>query len=142
MAKQPKVVHGSIVWAEVNDPITGQPAGEHPTIVLSTQANIDAGKDLRVVVISTSYKHPVSDGWYEMPHTPGKPGGHEKTGLDEACVAKATWPQRIPQSTIRIKGKHRAPAKIVRNCEQWLKDHRPPPKNPQPTTQPSEPPAL
>ena len=127
MAEQ-RVFYGSIVWADVCDPNTGEPAGEHPVIVLSSDEDIAAGKDLRTVVISTGYTRPIRDGWYEMDHMPGKPGGHEKTGLDEACVAKATWPQRIPQASIRIKGKHRAPVKTVKQIVAWLRN-RPAPKS-------------
>jgi hypothetical protein len=124
VAKQKRISYGSIVWAEVNDPVDSTPAGEHPVIVLSSNEDIAAGKDLRAVVISRSYTRPLNDGWYMMDHTPGKPGGHDKTGLSEACVAKSTWPQRISQSAIRIKGNHRAPAKIVRQIRDWLQSKK------------------
>lgn len=101
---------GSVVWAEVCEP-SGTPAGEHPALVLSPQAGIDAGLDLRVVVISTSFSYPLPSGWYDMP---ARPGGHEITGLEEACVVKATWPQRMPQSAVRKCSPYPGPARIYK----------------------------
>ena len=31
---------------------------------------------------------------------PTQPGGHPITGLDEACVVKATWTQIVPQGNV------------------------------------------
>jgi hypothetical protein len=43
------------------------------------------------------------------------------TGLDQACVAKATWTDIVPQSKIIRHGK-RAKASLVRQILQWLRD--------------------
>lgn len=94
----------------------GKAVGEHFAVVLNSQAEIDAGKDLRVAVCTTSFEMPLRSGWFAMPT---KPGGHAVTGLSEACVVKSTWLQRISQaSVVKIRG--RAPASIVRQIRNWL----------------------
>lgn len=113
-----QIQFGSIILAEVNDPETARPAGEHPAVVLNPQVDIDAGLDLVVAVCTTSFSYPLDSGWFDMP---SKPGGHEITGLKEACVAKATWLQVVPQSRVlQVKG--RAPMAIVRQIQAWLRD--------------------
>jgi mRNA-degrading endonuclease toxin of MazEF toxin-antitoxin module len=109
---------GTIILAEVNDPRTGQPAGEHPALVLNPQADIDAGMDLVVAVCTTSFTYPLDSGWFDMP---SRPDGHEMTGLTEACVVKATWIDAVPQSRV-LKVKGRAPMAIVRQIQAWLRD--------------------
>jgi hypothetical protein len=119
VARQPKLKFGSIVWAEVFDPIDRTPAGGHFCVVLNPQEEIDSGAILRVAVITTSYDYrAIPDGWYEMDYTPGRP--HVKTGLSEACVVKGTWLQRLRQDDVRNRGKY-APIKVVDKLDQWLK---------------------
>lgn len=118
MAASLQIRFGTIVLAEVNDPDSGKPAGEHPAVVLTPQADIDAGIDLVVAVCTTSFTYPLDSGWFEMP---SKPGGDKTTGLTEACVVKATWIEVVPQSSVlRVKG--RAPMAIVRQIQAWLRD--------------------
>ena len=113
-----KIRLGTIILAEVNDPETDRAAGEHPALVLSPQADIDAGMDLVVVVCSTNFAYPLESGWFDIPT---RPGGHDTTGLTEACVVKATWIAVVPQSNVlRVKG--RAPMAIVRQIQAWLRD--------------------
>ena len=109
---------GTIILADVSDPFTGKEVGEHPVVVLTPQAEIDAGKDLVVAVCTTSFTYPLDSGWFDIP---SKPGGHETTGLSQACVAKATWIEVVPQSKV-LKVMGRAPMAIVRQIQGWLRD--------------------
>lgn len=120
----PRLQLGSIVKLDVCDP-WGEPAGPHFAVVLTRQKDIDAGRDLRAAVITTSFHYPLPDGWFVLPHTPGKPGGHEYTGLWEASVVKGTWlhPHPIPQESVVFNGK-RAPVKVVRQLQMWLSYQR------------------
>lgn len=117
MARQSTIRTGTIIWANVTDPVTHQPVGEHAAIVLNPQREIDAGHDLDVYVCTTSMQNRQS-GWFDVP---AKPGGHEMTGLDQACVVKATWHNIIPQNqVIRIMG--RAPSSLFKQVRNWLAD--------------------
>jgi hypothetical protein len=114
------ILFGTIICANVDEP-GGTAAGPHPAVVLSKQEEIDAGHDLWVAVCSTSFGNPLPSGWF---HMPTMPGGHPTTGLYEACVVKATWLQRVPQSKV-IKLYKRAPISVVRQVLNWLKDAYP-----------------
>jgi len=112
-----KIRTGTIVWANATDPVTHKPVGEHAAIVLNPQCELDAGNDLDVYVCTTSMQKRQS-GWFDVPT---KPGGHEATGLDQACVVKATWHNSIPQSQVlRISG--RAPSSLFKQIRNWLAD--------------------
>jgi len=118
-----RILRGAIIWAEVREPIHRQPVGEHPAVVLNSQEEIDRGDPLRVVVCSTGFSYPLRPGWFDMPSRPG-PGGHPATGLDEACVVKATWIDNVPQSAARMKRPtDRCPAAIFRQINDWLLSH-------------------
>lgn len=111
---------GSIVWADVCQP-NGTFAGDHPSVVLSRQSDIDDGRDLQVAVCSTSFSYPLPPGWFTLPNLPGSPSGHEIGGLNEACVVKGTWLQFIPQHRVRRVGS-RAPMTTVKQLLNWLRD--------------------
>jgi hypothetical protein len=113
-----KIRLGTIVWADVNDQ-NGCPIGEHPVVILSPQKEIDAGQVLVGAVCTTSFSYPLPPGCFEMPSKPG-PGGHEITGLEEACVVKGALIQPIPDSRIRRIGK-RALMSTVRQLQQWMR---------------------
>jgi len=81
-----QIKKGSLVWAEVNDPNTGVPAGEHACLVLNKQAEIDAGDDLRVAVVTSKFTRPLKSGWYSIPHSTD-PG---------ARVLAAQQPYKLP----------------------------------------------
>jgi hypothetical protein len=116
--KRPQIQFGTIILAVVEDP-NGDPAGPHPAIVLNRQVEIDDGNDLWVAVCSTSFDYPLRSGWFDMPT---QPGGHPATGLSEACVVKATWLQKVPQTRV-IKLYKRAPVRIVRQVLEWLRNN-------------------
>lgn len=112
-----KIQTGSIIWAKVTDPQTNIELEPHAAIVLNPQHEIDAGNDLDVYVCTTSFRGRQS-GWFDVPT---KPGGHEMTGLDQACVVKATWHNIVPQAdVIRISG--RAPSQLFKQLQNWLAD--------------------
>lgn len=112
--------YGDIVFADVCEPNNGPPAGPHPVIVVSSNQDIDSGRDLNVVVCSRSNLNPPKSGWFKLDT---KPGGHEITGLDKACFAKATWLQTIPQALV-IRKVGRAQSGIVRSIQNWLMEQR------------------
>jgi len=116
-----KIRLGTIVWADVNDP-NGDPIGEHPVVILSPQKEIDAGQVLVGAVCTTSFSYPLAPGCFEMPSKPG-PGGHEITGLEQACVVKGALLQPIPYANIRRIGK-RALMSTVRQLQQWMRDEQ------------------
>ncbi|MGH7192920.1 MAG: type II toxin-antitoxin system PemK/MazF family toxin, partial [Candidatus Saccharimonadales bacterium] len=120
MANSDEIRLGTIILAEVSDPATQQAVGPHFAVVLTRNAEIDAGVDLVVAVCTTSYSYPLKSGWFEMP---SKPGGHELTGLSEACVAKATWLEVVPQAKV-LKTKGRAPVSITKQILNWLRDRK------------------
>ncbi|HVX15204.1 MAG TPA: hypothetical protein VHC22_28685 [Pirellulales bacterium] len=113
----PRLQIGTIILADVNEP-GGIPAGQHPAVIVSPQEEIDAGEELAVVVCSTNFSLPLQAGWFSIPTMPG-PDGHPVTGLNEACVAKATWPDVVLKSDIkRVFG--RVPMSICRQIVNWL----------------------
>jgi hypothetical protein len=114
------IKHGSIVHvSDCPDP-DGKPAGPHFAIVLNSQKSIDAGDELLLAVITTSFSRPLQDGWFLLTdYTPGKPGAHEKTGLTELSVVKGTWLVILARKKVKHKGK-RAPAAIVRQLHGWI----------------------
>lgn len=117
MSKPATLRTGTIIWADVTDPVTHQPVGPHAAIVLNPQSEIDAGSDLDVYVCTTSYENR-QPGWFDVPT---KPGGHEITGLDQACVVKATWHNVVRQDAIiRIAG--RAPSSLFKQLRNWIAD--------------------
>ena len=114
----PQILIGTIIWADVDEP-GGAPAGRHPAIVVSPQEEIDRGFDLSVVVCSTSFSLPLPPGWFLVPTMPG-PDGHPVTRLKEACAAKATWLQTVPQAKVAgVAG--RAPMSLCRQIINWLR---------------------
>lgn len=112
---------GSILWADVHDPVTGEPCGEHPVVVLSQEDVIARGGAIWVAVCSTNMCDPPPSGWFEMPTLPQ---GHPTTGLDSPCVVKATWIEEIPRTAINRNYGKRAPTRIVRSIMNWLRDRR------------------
>jgi hypothetical protein len=107
---------GTIILAPVREPIDRAPVDPHYAIVLSPQREIAAGLDLRVAVCTTSFRYPLLSGWFEMPTAPD---GHPITGLREACVVKATWIDRVPQSAVmRVVG--RSTTSIYKQVLNWL----------------------
>jgi hypothetical protein len=119
VAKTPPLLYGSIVHvAQVTD-ARGNDAGPHFGVVLNTAESIEAGEDLRLAMISTRYSYPVRDGWFELDNTPGKRGGHDKTGMSEACVAKGTWLRMKPQADVKNEGK-RAPVAIANKLNAFI----------------------
>jgi hypothetical protein len=111
---------GSIVWATIPDSRSGDPA-DRPCIVMDGQQDIDANRDLHVIGISTGIPpRPLPPHVFDVP---SQPAGHPQTGLEEAAAAFADWAVIIPQSAIRrISG--RAPARLVKQIEQWQQEYR------------------
>lgn len=113
----PPIQRGTVIWAVIADPDGNNPK-DRPAIVLDGQADIDAGKDLYVAVVSTGFGSPLNSGWFAVP---SKPRGDCETGLAEACVVKSDWLELIPQSSVlRVSG--RAPARLVKLVANWLAD--------------------
>jgi mRNA interferase MazF len=109
------IQRGTIIWAELSDP-NGRNAKPRPAVVLSTQPHIDTHGDLVVAVITTDFTHPLPSGWFAIPTMPG---GHAITGLDQACVVKATWLKQVPRTQVQaIMG--RAPSRVVREILNFL----------------------
>lgn len=99
----------------------GRRAGPHFGLVITPMDDVLAGKDLRLMGISTTYKTPPADGQWIIPdYSPGKPGGHVMTGLSQASAAKASWIVRVPQAEVVFNGKHIS-AKLAREIDGWLK---------------------
>lgn len=117
MSTQGAIQLGTIVWADLHDPVTGESLGDHPAIVLNSSEEIAAGADLLVAGCSTTFRFPLQSGWFAMPT--GEEG--RRLGLSEACVAKATWLDQIPQDEVRRIGP-RAPARIYKSIKNWLAD--------------------
>jgi mRNA-degrading endonuclease toxin of MazEF toxin-antitoxin module len=115
VATTQKIGLGSIVWADVHDPISKKNVGEHPALVLTATKDIESGADLRVAVCTTSATRPLPSGWFDIPA--GSTG--DDTGLPEACVVKATWIEKIPRTAkIRVTG--RAPSRVYKQVKNWL----------------------
>lgn len=97
----------------------GKPVGPHFAVVLNTDEELKTGCDLDVAVISSSIPGGViQDGWFELPCTLGKPGGHEKTGLSVRSVVKGTWVVEIPRAEITCEGD--APLHTVAKLVDWI----------------------
>jgi hypothetical protein len=112
----PKIKQGAVVYSFVREPKFGRVLPDpHYSVVLSPQHEIDIGQDLRVAVISTNCR-PLQPGWFDMD---AAPGGHEITGLFEACAVKATWLDKVNQAdVIRVQGRCRA--STFKQLQNWL----------------------
>jgi hypothetical protein len=109
---------GSIVWANVKDPTNRQFIGEHPAVVLNSQAEIDAGEDFRVAVCTTSFDRPLPPGCFDIA---SGAGSENETGLPHPTVVKAFWIERITRSSARFEG-FRAPMRTVKQVKNWIDD--------------------
>lgn len=108
---------GTIVYANLDDHHGN--VSPHYAIVIDTQEAIDRGDDLAVVGISTTCAGRMQDDWFSME---SHPEGHPRTGLKQACVAKANWRHAVPQRDIlRISG--RALVGTVRQIIDYIKNH-------------------
>ena len=119
------VRRGSIIWAAIADKQRRTDSKERPALVISSNDSIAAGNDLVVLVISTKFTYPPPSHWFLVP---SDPLGHPVTGLDQPCVIKTDWPEKIPQSDVLgVKG--RAPAALVKQVISYVKQQilkRPP----------------
>ena len=102
----------------------GQPKAR-PAVVLSSDDDISSGRDIDVAAVSTKYDPSnCPSHWHPLDCSIG---GHPLTGLDQPCVVKSDWTERIDPNDIVVNhpnhtGK-RVPSRIVKQVLMWLRDH-------------------
>jgi mRNA-degrading endonuclease toxin of MazEF toxin-antitoxin module len=88
---------GTIVIALVPDPAGANPK-ERPLVVVSPTVDVEAGKPIVAVAISTQFAEPPATTEVKLPF---HPRGSARTGLTKPCVAKCNWLCTLPQSDVR-----------------------------------------
>jgi hypothetical protein len=81
---------GSVVWAELEDANGYRKV--RPAAVVSPTADIDAGRPLRVVAITTRLPDPLPDDHLLLPWDRQ---GRARSGLRRRCAAVASWQAEI-----------------------------------------------
>ncbi len=77
---------GSVVWAELEDPNGYRKV--RPGVVVTPTADINAGKPVRVVAITTRLPNPLPDDYVLLPWDRQ---GKARSGLRRRCAAVASW---------------------------------------------------
>jgi mRNA-degrading endonuclease toxin of MazEF toxin-antitoxin module len=108
---------GTIILADLDD-YNGK-ISPHFAIILTSTAEIEAGADLFVVGISTSFTRPLPSHWFEME---SHPNGDCTTKLRRPCVAKADWQNVIKASQIKVV-RGRAKASTVKQILRYIQDN-------------------
>jgi hypothetical protein len=119
VAKQ-KILYGSIVHVAEVTGTDGKPAGPHYGVVLNEQASIDAGDSLRLAMVSINFSYPLDPCHFPLENIPGKPGGHPKTGMSQACAIQGDWLRVKSQADVSFRGK-RAPVALVNKVEDYAR---------------------
>ena len=86
---------GSVVWAELKDPNGYRKV--RPVVVVSPSADIDAGKPVRVVAITTRLPDPLPDDHVLLPWDRQ---GKARSGMRRRCAAVANWQAEIPADAV------------------------------------------
>jgi hypothetical protein len=87
---------GSVVWAELED--TNGFRKVRPAVVVTATADIAAGKQLRVVAITTRLPTPLPDDHVLLPWDRQ---GKARSGLRRRCAAVAGWQAVIPVGDVQ-----------------------------------------
>lgn len=103
-----KPVHGRIIWANFVDP-QGNEAGPHRAVIITPTEDIEAGKPIRVVVISSKLHWAKAEDMVILPFFPTS-AGHPVTRLKKKSAAICNWRPAIKEADItgyggEIKGK-------------------------------------
>lgn len=83
---------GSIAWADVIDPYTGQPSRRLVVVVTATR-DIQPGAKVTGVGVSTDIAGTQAEIAVLLPWSPD---GSARTGLYEPCVAVCNWLEEVP----------------------------------------------
>jgi mRNA-degrading endonuclease toxin of MazEF toxin-antitoxin module len=97
----PSPCYGRVVWADLQDSITGQRFEDHPAVIVTPTDEIQTGREVWVVGISTKHhlaapEVQVELGWH--------PQGQCRSGLSKPSWAVCTWVQRISLDSVRRYG--------------------------------------
>src|SRR5713226_1360039 len=87
---------GSVVWAELEDANGFRKV--RPAVVVTTTADIAAGKPVRLVAITTRLPHPLPDDHVLLPWDRQ---GKARSGLRRRCAAVARWQVEIPVGDVQ-----------------------------------------
>jgi mRNA-degrading endonuclease toxin of MazEF toxin-antitoxin module len=78
----------------------GNPTHEHPAVILTGRAEIEAGQPIVVAIISSQLHLSKPADRVALPWQDCR-GGHYLTQLNRNCAAVCTWTEVIEQSNIR-----------------------------------------
>jgi mRNA-degrading endonuclease toxin of MazEF toxin-antitoxin module len=103
----PSLDAGSVVWVECADP-QGRNRKVRPVVVLTSAADIGAGKPVVAVAVTTTLPKPLPADYVPLPWSHRR---HPRTGLSEPCAAVCSWFVHVPDpdaATIAgvVSGKH------------------------------------
>src|SRR5208337_1921468 len=87
---------GSVVWAELEDPNGYRKV--RPGVVVTPTADINAGKPVRVVAITTRLPNPLPDDYVLLPWDRQ---GKARSGLRRRCAVVASWQAEIPVGAVQ-----------------------------------------
>jgi mRNA-degrading endonuclease toxin of MazEF toxin-antitoxin module len=89
---------GRIIWGNFVD-TRGRLAGPHRAVIISSNEDIDAGKPIRVVVISSNLQMAAKEDTVLLPYFKSK-DGHVHTRLKTKCAAICRWIPSIAKEDI------------------------------------------
>lgn len=95
----PDIERGRIVWLTNVIDSQGNPTDDHCGIILTTKADYEAGKPIRVAMISSKMKYSTPDRIVKLKHLK-RPGGHPQTGLDRPSAVICDWKPIIKEDDI------------------------------------------
>ena len=97
------IERGRIVWLTNVIDSQGKPTEDHRGIILTTNADHEAGKPIRVVMISSKMNYSLPNRMVKLKYLK-KPGGHPQTGLDRPSAVICDWTPIIKEDDITSYG--------------------------------------
>jgi mRNA-degrading endonuclease toxin of MazEF toxin-antitoxin module len=93
-----KPAFGRIVWGNFVD-TRGHLAGPHRAVIISSNGDIDDGKPIRAVVISSNLRMAAKEDMVLLPYFASS-HGHIHTKLKTKCAAICTWIPAVAKEAI------------------------------------------
>jgi len=87
---------GSVIWAEIEDPNGHRKV--RPAVIVSPSEDIESGKPVRLVAITTRLTTPLPVDYVLLPWDPQ---GTARSGLRRKCAAVASWQAVISASDVQ-----------------------------------------
>lgn len=97
------IERGRIVWVTNLTDTQGNPTEDHRGIILTTNADYQAGKRIKVAIISSKLNYTTADRMVILNYLK-RPGGHPQTGLDRPSAVICDWTPFVDEDDITSYG--------------------------------------